>query len=68
MSLLVMPETNATNESGKTHLRATTSDARLNHFITLHFHRARTDKINLVNAANESVGQYESRKQCLGDL
>ena len=71
--LLVMPATNAASERSfsalkrvKTYLRAITGDARLNHILVLHVHRDRTDKIDLMTAANEFVGQHENRKQLFG--
>ncbi|XP_073257992.1 zinc finger MYM-type protein 1-like [Porites lutea] len=73
--LLVMPATNAASERSfsalkrvKTYLRATTGDARLNHLMTLHVHRDRTDSIDLVAAANQFVGEQENRKQLFGSF
>ena len=73
--LLVIPATNAASERSfsalkrvKTYLRATTGDARLNHLMTLHVHRDRTDSIDLVAAANQFVGEQENRKQLFGSF
>lgn len=43
-------------------------DARLNHLMTLHVHRDRTDSIDLVAAANQFVGEQENRKQLFGSF
>ena len=65
-----MPATNAVSERSfsalkrvKTYLRATTGDARLNHLMTLHVHRDRTDSIDL-----QLVGEQENRKQLFGSF
>ena len=73
--LLVMPATNATSERSfsalrrlKTYLRSTTVDSRLNHLKVLHIHKARTDDINQVDAANEFVEERKTGMRCLGNL
>ena len=71
--ILVMPATNAVSEQSfsvlkqvKTYLRATTEDSRLNHLMILHAHDDKTDAVNLVDVANNFVGEKENRKQFFG--
>lgn len=70
--LLAIPAKSAASERPfsalkhvKTFFRATTGDAGLNHLMMLHVHRVRTDKTDLVTAANEFVGQREKDSSCL---
>lgn len=49
----------------RTFFRATTGHAGLNHLMMLHVHRVRTDKTDLVTAANEFLGQREKDSSCL---
>ena len=71
--LLVLPATNAASERSfsalkrvKTFLRSKTGDSRMNHFIVLHVHRDKTDAINLIDVANNFVGDNETRKSMFG--
>ena len=71
--LLVIPATNATSERTfsalrriKTYLRSTMTQARLNHLITLHVHKDRTDSLNLTEIANEFTSRNEKRKCVFG--
>ena len=71
--LLVMPATNAVRERSfsalkrlKTYLRATTKEKRLNHLIILHAHKDRTDKIDLVDVANQFVEWKDNRAHIFG--
>ena len=64
--LLLMPATNAVSERSfsalkrvKTYPCATTSHNRLNHLMTLHVHKERTDAINMVVIANDFVQRVE---------
>ena len=66
--LFVMPAKNAVSERSfsalkrvKTYLRATTKEKRLNHSMILHVHKDRTDKIDLVDAANQFVEWKDNR-------
>ena len=68
-----MPATNAVGErsfsalrQGKTYLRSTTGDSKLNHYMMLHVHKDGTDAPTLVDAANDFVGEKENRKQLFG--
>ena len=66
--LLVIPSTNATSERTfsalriKTYLWSTMTQARLNHLMTLHVHKDRTDALNLTEIANEITSRNEKRK------
>ena len=51
---------------GKTYLRSTSGDSRLNHLMMLHVHKDRTDALTLVDVANDFVGEKENRKQLVG--
>ena len=73
--LLVMPATNAVSERNfsalkrvKTYLRSTTTDQRLNNVMTLHVHKDETDKLNLVDIADEFCSKLENRKQMFGNV
>ena len=48
------------------YLRSTTGDSTLNHLMMLHVHKDRTGAINLVDVANDFVGEKENRKQLFG--
>ena len=70
---LVMPATNAVNERSfsclrqtKTYLRSTMHQARLNHLMLLHIHRDSTDKLKLVEVANDFVKGSENRLNAFG--
>ena len=67
--LQVNPATSATGERSfsmarrvKTWLRAKMSQQRFNHVAILNTHKARTDKVRLVDIANEFVSRNENRK------
>jgi len=67
--ILVMPATNAVIErsfSALKRVRATTGDSRLNRLMILHVHKGKTDAINLVDVANDFVGEKANRKQLFG--
>ena len=71
--LLVMPATNAESERSfsavrriKTYLRSTMSQQRLNHLMLLHVHKSYTDKLNLVDIANDFIADNEHRKRMFG--
>ena len=71
--LLVMPATNAVSERSfsclrriKTYLRLTMHQERLNHLMLLHIHRDRTDKLELVDVANDFVKGLEHRLNVFG--
>ena len=66
--LLVNPVTMATGERSfsmtrrvKTWLRANMKQQRFNNVALLHTHKARTDKIRLLDVANEFVHRNENR-------
>ena len=50
------------------YLRSTTADSRLNHLMTLHVHKGRTDAATPVDVANDFVGEKENRKQLFGEF
>ena len=69
----VMPTTNATNERSfsalkivKTYLRSTTTDTRMNNLMVLHIHKSETDKLDLMEVANEFIQGRDSRKSIFG--
>ena len=71
--LLVMPATNAESERSfsavrriKSYLRSTMSQQRLNHLMVLHVHKDYTEKLNLVNVANNFIAGNEHRTQVFG--
>ena len=71
--LLVMPATNAESERSfsavrriKSYLRSTMSQQRLDHLMVLHVHSDHTDKLNLVDVANEFIADNEHRRQVFG--
>ena len=71
--ILLAPATNAVSERSfsslkrlKTYMRSTMGDDRLEHLMVLHIHRDLTDKLNLVEIANEFVGKNERRRQIFG--
>ena len=71
--ILVMPATNATSERSfsalrrvKTYLRATMTQERLNHLMTLHVHRDATESMNLDCVAREFISAKESRSCVFG--
>ena len=71
--LLVMPATNAESERSfsavriKSYLRSTMSQQRLNHLMVLHVHSDHTDKLNLVDVANEFIADNEHRRHVFGN-
>ena len=71
--ILVMPAMNTASErsSGamrwiKSYLQLAITHKRLNHNITLHVHKERTDNLVLTDVANEFVGKREHRLHVLG--
>ena len=70
--MLVMPATNAVSERlfsalrrVKSYLRSTITQSRLNDLLRLHIHRELTDKLNLIDIANEFIFGHEHRQQIL---
>ena len=64
--MLVMPATNALSErsfstlkQGKTSLRSTTTDSRLNNILTLHVHKEELDSLNISKVADEFISPGE---------
>ncbi len=71
--LYVMPATNAESERSfstvrriKSYLRSTMSQQRLNHLMLLNIHKSFTDKLNLVDVANDFIAGNEHRKNVFG--
>ena len=71
--ILIMPGTNAISERSfsalrrmKTWLRSTMNQTRLNWCMILHIHNDDTDKLNIVEVANEFVNRNSSRRNILG--
>ena len=71
--ILVMPATNAVSErifsalrGVKTYLKITMTQARLNHLMLLYVHRVETDKIDLVQVANDFISTSNHRRQIFG--
>ena len=71
--LLVDPATSATAKRSfsmarrvKTRLRANIKQQRFNNVALLHTHKARTDKIRLLDVANKFVQRNENRFRNLG--
>ena len=70
---LVLPATNAASERAlsamrrvKSYLRSTMSQGRLNHWMILHVHKYLTDKLPLVDVANDFVSKSPRREQLFG--
>ena len=70
-----MPATNAVSERSfsalkrvKTYLRATTKEKWLDHLMLLHVPKDRTDKIDLVDVANQLVEWKDNRVHIFGKL
>ena len=73
--LLIMPATNAVSERSfsalkrvKTYLRATTKEKWLDHLMILQVPKDRTDKIDLVDVANQLVEWKDNRVHIFGKL
>ena len=71
--ILVMPATNAVSERSfsamkriKSYLRSTMTQQRLNHLMLLHIHKDHTDRLNLIEAANDFVYAKEHRRSIFG--
>ena len=71
--ILVMPATNALSERSfsalrrvKTWLRTTIDQVRLNHCMTLHVHKSRTDSLSLIQIGNEFIQRNTSRMHIFG--
>ena len=52
----------------KSYLQNTMGQQRLNNIMVFHVHKERTDKLNLVNIANEIVRGSEARRQRFGQF
>ena len=71
--ILVLPATNASSERSfsamrriKSYLRSTMSQGRLNHIMVLSVHKDLTDKLNLVDVANDFVSASENCLRVFG--
>lgn len=71
--ILTMPATNAISERSfsvprrmKTWLRSTMSQTRMNWCMVLHIHNDHTDKLNIVDVANEFVSRNSTRSHIFG--
>ena len=71
--ILVLPATNASSERSfsamrriKSYLRSTMSQGRLNHIMVLSVHKDLTDKLNLVDVANDFVSASENHLRVFG--
>ena len=71
--ILVMPATNSSSERSfsamrriKTYLRTTMKQERLNSLMVLHVHKDYTDKLHLLDRANDFVSNSNRRKQVFG--
>ena len=71
--ILVMPATNSSSERSfsamrriKTYLRTTMKQERLNSLMVLHVHKDYTDKLHLLDIANDFVSNSNRRKQVFG--
>jgi len=71
--ILIMPATNAISERSfsalrrtKTWFRSTMNQTRLNWYVILHIHNDDTDKLNIVDVANEFVSRNSSRSNIFG--
>ena len=71
--LLVVPATNAVSERSfsamkrvKSYLRATMTDNRLNHLMTIHIHKHLTDEMNLLSIANQFMEVNDVRLKKFG--
>ena len=73
--VLVAAATNATSERSfsalrraKSYLQSTMGQQRLNNIMVLHVHKERTDKLNLINVANEFVEGSDARLHRFGQF
>ena len=64
--LLVRVRSFSTLHRIKTYLRSTMSQSRLNHLMILNIHQELTDRLNLIEVANDFVFEHEHRKQIFG--
>ena len=71
--VIVMPETNAVSERSfsamrhlHTYLRTNMGSSRLNNAMVLLIHKARLDKLSLVDVVNDFVFQRDQRKTLFG--
>jgi len=71
--MLVMPATNAISERAfsalkriKTYLRSTTSDKRMNNLMVLHYHKSKTDSLDMTKVAKEFIERRDVRKDIFG--
>lgn len=73
--LLVMPATNAQSKPSfsavrriKSYLRTTMTQQHLNHLMLLYVHRDYTDRLNLVDVANDFIAGNEHRREVFGTV
>ena len=71
--ILFLPATNCESERAfsalkrlKIYLRSTMGQERLNHLMILHVHKSRTDKLIVIDIANDSVSKSERRLTIFG--
>ena len=69
----MIPATNVTSEQSfsalrhvKTYLRSSISQQRLNHMMIIHVHKDHTDRLSLVDTANEFVRAHDHREGIFG--
>ena len=70
---LTVPMTTATAERTfstmrriKTYLRSTMTQERLNHAMTLHIHKGRTDELNITDIAQQFISFNEKQMHTFG--
>ena len=73
--VIVMPATNAISEISfsamrrlYTYLRTNMGSSRLNNAVVLHIHKARLDKLSMVDVANDFVFESDRKKTLFEDL
>ena len=73
--VIVMPATNAISEISfsamrrlYTYLRTNMGSSRLNNAMVLHIHKARLDKLSMVDVANDFVFESDRKKTLFEDL
>ena len=71
--ILFLPATNCKSERAfsalkrlKIYLRSTMGQERLNHLMILHVHKSRTDKLIVIDIANDFVSKSERRLTIFG--
>ena len=50
----------------KSYLRSSMSQKRLNHLMLLHIHKSITDKLDMIEVANNFIYSHEHRKNFFG--